>query len=245
MIITSFVTGLKICLGNPLNDVLRKEVEALRDMLTKYQETTGVETKIIRQTLDLFKREVHEAFIKLRNKQSCLEQTCLAMERGLKEWLRSEMQKFEQQISSVHERIDGLDGKIGKLSERMERETAGKMAMERGLKEWLRSEMQKFEQQISSVHERIDGLDGKIGKLSERMERETAGKMAMERGLKEWLRSEMQKFEQQISSVHERIDGLDGKIEKLSKGVEKQLQPNEELVSAVQSRRVDLTSALD
>ena len=44
------------------------------------------------------------------------------------------MQKFEQQISSVHERIDGLDGKIGKLSERMERETAGKMAMERGLK---------------------------------------------------------------------------------------------------------------
>ena len=195
MIITSFVTGLKICLGNPLNDVLRKEVEALGDMLTKYQETTGVETKIIRQTLDLFKREVHEAFIKLRNKQSCLEQTCLAMERGLKEWLRSEMQKVEQQISSVHERIDGLDGKIEKPSERVERETAGKMAMERGLKEWLRSEMQKFEQQISSVHERIDGLDGKIEKLSER--------------------------------------------------VEKQLQPNEELVSAAQSRRLDQPSALD
>ena len=179
MIITSFVTGLKICLGNPLNDVLyyqlRKEVEALRDMLTKYQETTGVETKRIRQTLDLFKREVHKAFIKLRNKQSCLEQTCLAMERGLKECLRSEMQKFEQQISSVHKRIDGLDGKIEKLSERVERETAGKMAMERGLKECLRSEMQKFEQQISSVHERIDGLDGKIEKLSERVERETAG----------------------------------------------------------------------
>lgn len=129
MIITSFVTGLKICLGNPLNDVLyyqlRKEVEALRDMLTKYQETTGVETKRIRQTLDLFKREVHNAFIKLRNKQSCLEQTCLAMERGLKEYIRSEMQKFEQQISSVHKRIDGLDGKIKKLSERVERETAG------------------------------------------------------------------------------------------------------------------------
>lgn len=129
MIITSFVTGLKICLGNPLNDVLyyhlRKEEEALRDMLTKYQETTGVETKRIRQTLNLFKREVHIAFIKLRNKQSCLEQTCLAMERGLKECLRSEMQKFEQQISSVHERIDGLDGKIAKPSERVERETAG------------------------------------------------------------------------------------------------------------------------
>ena len=55
----------------------------------------------------------------------------------------------------------------------------------------------------------------------------------------------MQKFEQQISSVHERIDGLDGKIEKLSKGVEKQLQPIEELVSAVQSRRVDQPPALD
>ena len=127
--ITFFITGLKICLGNPLDDVLynnlRKEVEALWDMLTKYQEITGVETKRIRQTLSLFKREVHIAFIELRNKQSCLEQTCLAMGRGLKECLRSEMQKFEQQISSVHERIDGLDGKIEKLSERVEKEIAG------------------------------------------------------------------------------------------------------------------------
>ena len=104
---------------------LRKEVEALWDMLTKYQETTGVETKRIRQTLNLFKREVHIAFIELRNKQSCLEKTCLSMERGLKECLWSEMQKFEQQISSVHERIDGLDGKIEKLSERVEKEIAG------------------------------------------------------------------------------------------------------------------------
>ena len=141
LMITFFITGLKICLGNPLDDVLynnlRKEVEALRDMLTKYQETTGVETKRICQTLDLFRREVHEAFIKLRDKQSCLEQGCLEMERGLKEYLRSEMQKFEQKISSVHERIDGLDDKIEKLSERVERETAGKMAMERGLSEAL------------------------------------------------------------------------------------------------------------
>ena len=133
LMITFFITGLKICLGNPLDDVLynnlRKEVEALWDMLTKYQETTGVETKRICQTLDLFRREVHEAFIKLRDKQSCLEQGCLEMERGLKECLRSEMQKFEQRFSrfenSVHERIDGLDGKIAKLSERVERETAG------------------------------------------------------------------------------------------------------------------------
>ena len=35
------------------------------------------------------------------------------------------MQKFEQQISSVHERIDGLHGKIEKLSERVEKEIAG------------------------------------------------------------------------------------------------------------------------
>ena len=179
MIITSFVTGLKICLGNPLNDVLyyqlRKEVEALRDMLTKYQETTGVETKRIRQTLDLFKREVHKAFIKLRNKQSCLEQTCRAMERGLKECLRSEMQKFEQKISSVHERIDGLDGKIEKLSERVERETAGT---------------------ISNVQ---------FGK-------ESTSDLSYNR-----------QFTQE----------------------EKQLQPNEELVSAAQSQGLDQTSALD
>ena len=133
LMITFFVTGLKICLGNPLDDVLynnlRKEVEALWDMLTKYQETTGVETERIRQTLNLFRREVHKAFIELRDKQSCLKQSCLEMERRLIEYLRSEMQKFEQRFSrfenSVHERIEGLDGKLVKLSERVEMETAG------------------------------------------------------------------------------------------------------------------------
>lgn len=98
------------------NNLLR-EVEALGGMLTKYQETTGAETKGIRRTLNLFKGEVHKAMIKLRDNHSHLEQSCLKMEKGLKEYVSSEMQKFAQQLSSVHERIDGLDVKVANLSE--------------------------------------------------------------------------------------------------------------------------------
>lgn len=116
--VTIFVTGLEICLGNPLDDFmynnLLREVEALGGMLTKYQETTGAETKGIRRTLNLFKGEVHKAMIKLRDNHSHLEQSCLKMEKGLKEYVSSEMQRFEK---SVHERFDGIDVKVANLSE--------------------------------------------------------------------------------------------------------------------------------
>lgn len=69
--ITFFVIGLEICLGNLSDDVmynnLRKEVDALQDMMTKNQETTGVETKRIRLALDLLTNGVHKANFTINN----------------------------------------------------------------------------------------------------------------------------------------------------------------------------------
>lgn len=121
--------GLEICLGKPLDVViynsLRNEVEVLREKSTKYEDKTGVEARRIRQTLDLFKGEVHKAFIKLRDGQSNIEKSCQQMEKGLKDYLSLEMRRFEERISrfeeSVHKRIDGLDGKLVELSKSIEK----------------------------------------------------------------------------------------------------------------------------
>ena len=111
--ITFFVIGLEICLGNLSDDVmysnLRKEVDALQDMMTKNQETTGVETKRIRLALDLLTNGVHKAMSKLHDKQSHLEEIFLEMEKKFEE-------RFSHFEKSVHQRIDGLDGKLAKLS---------------------------------------------------------------------------------------------------------------------------------
>lgn len=83
---------------------LRKEVDALQDMMTKNQETTGVETKRIRLALDLLTNGVHKAMSKLHDKQSHLEEIFLEMEKKFEE-------RFSHFEKSVHQRIDGLDGK--------------------------------------------------------------------------------------------------------------------------------------
>lgn len=86
--ITFFVIGLEICLGNLSDDVmynnLRKEVDALQDMMTKNQETTGVETKRIRLALDLLTNGVHKAMSKLHDKQSHLEEFSWKWRKSLK-----------------------------------------------------------------------------------------------------------------------------------------------------------------
>ena len=155
-------------------------MDALRDMVEKNQKTTSVETNRIRLAIDIFERKVREAMIQLNNKQLDI----LSLLGG--NFL--ETQKFEEQLSrletSVNKQIDGLNGKLVKLSERVELNNKQSdiqslfevsfLEMEKRLKEFLSSEItQKFEERLSrlerSVNEQIDGLNGKLVELSERL----------------------------------------------------------------------------
>lgn len=155
-------------------------MDALRDMVEKNQKTTSVETNRIRLAIDIFERKVREAMIQLNNKQLDI----LSLLGG--NFL--ETQKFEEQLSrletSVNKQIDGLNGKLVKLSERVELNNKQSdiqsllevsfLEMEKRLKKFLSSEItQKFEERLSrlerSNNEQIDGLNGKFVELSERL----------------------------------------------------------------------------
>lgn len=155
-------------------------MDALRDMVEKNQKTTSVETNRIRLAIDIFERKVREAMIQLNNKQ--LDILSLLGENFL------ETQKFEEQLSrletSVNKQIDGLNGKLVKLSERVELNNKQSdiqsllevsfLEMEKRLKEFLSSKItQKFEERLSrlerSVNEQINGINGKLVELSERL----------------------------------------------------------------------------
>ena len=169
-------------------------MDALRDMVEKSQKTTGEVTKRIRLAIDIFELKVRKAMIQLNNKQSVIQsllmKSFLETEKRLKEFLISEIpRKFEELLSrlekSVNEKIDGLNGKLVKLSERVELNNKQSdiqslleesfLEMEKRLTEFLSSEItQKFEERLSrlekSFNEQIDRLNGKLVKLSESLE---------------------------------------------------------------------------
>ena len=106
-----FFTGLDICLGKPLDDVivrsLLEEVEALKEKLTTYKEKTGdLEGEEILQGLNLFKDEVSKDLKKLQADQAKIENSFQEIKMRIRDDLRAELRGlFEEENSRFREEI--------------------------------------------------------------------------------------------------------------------------------------------
>ena len=106
-----FFTGLDICLGKPLDDVivrsLLEEVEALKEKLTTYKEKTGdLEGEKILQGLNLFKDEVSKDLKKLQADQAKIENSFQEIKKSIRDDLRAELRGlFEEENSRFLEEI--------------------------------------------------------------------------------------------------------------------------------------------
>ena len=112
-----FFTGLDICLGKPLDDVivrsLLEEVEALKEKLTTYKKTGDLEGEKILQGLNLFKDEVSKDLKKLQADQAKIENSFQEIKMSIRDDLRAELQGlFEEENSRFRKEITNEMKKI-------------------------------------------------------------------------------------------------------------------------------------
>ena len=121
-----FFTGLDICLGKPLDDVivrsLLEEVEALKEKLTTYKEKTGdLEGEEILQGLNLFKDEVSKDLKKLQADQAKIENSFQEIKMSIRDDLRAELRGlFREEITNEMKEIKQTVAKNSRRLEKLE-----------------------------------------------------------------------------------------------------------------------------